>query len=193
MHSRVPGSADSSDQRQADDGSQDRYERFVLLFARTEPTLHSYLLSLLANWDDAEEVLQQVSLILWRKFDDYEPGTNFKSWACAIARFEALNYRKKHRRDPHQFSDALTSVMAEEAAEDFERLESERKALATCLGELKPDDRRVVERCYTQDAPINQLADEFNCTTNSLYKRLNRLRARLLQCIRKRMALEGSR
>lgn len=169
-----------------------RYERFVLLFVRAEPALHSYLLSLLSHWDDADEVLQQVSLVLWRKFDQFELGSDFRLWACQVARFEALNYRRKGRRDRHVFQDELTQLIAQEALDDLDRFEAERRALADCLPGLKTPDRLLIERCYSQEVPIKQLAAEHDCTPNSLYKRLNRLRTRLQQCIRKRIALEES-
>ena len=49
-----------------------RYERFVTLFARIHDNLFSYIFSLLPHWSDAEDVFQQASLVLWRKFDDFQ-------------------------------------------------------------------------------------------------------------------------
>ena len=42
---------------------------------------------------DAEDVLQEANLVLWRKFDQYQEGTNFFAWACQIIRYEVLKYQ----------------------------------------------------------------------------------------------------
>ena len=45
-----------------------------------------------------EDVFQAANLVLWRKFDQFEPGTNFFAWACQIIRYEVLKYREKYAR-----------------------------------------------------------------------------------------------
>jgi len=173
----------------ARDGS-DRSERFVLQFVRAEPALHAYILSLLPNWADAEEVLQQTGLILWRKFDEFEAGTNFLGWACKIARFEALNFRKKHRRDRHVFSDELVGLLADEALDEAHRQNQERRALARCLAKLKKKHRELIRRCYSRGASIKQVAAEMGKSANAVYKMLDRTRLTLMDCIRHTLSTE---
>jgi len=166
----------------------DRSEQFVLQFLRAEQTLHAFILSIVPNWTDAEEVLQQTSLILWRKFDDYQAGTSFLSWACQIARYEALNHRKKHRRDRHVFSDELIGMMAEEAADDAERMAAERRALAHCIAKLKDKHQQILKRCYQRGVSIKTIAQEMGQSANSVYKSLDRIRQRLMACVQTTLA-----
>ena len=70
-----------------------RYEAFVRLLVESEPRMLSYLRGLLPGWHDVEEVAQEASLVAWRKFAQFEQGTNFCGWLLTIARFEALKYR----------------------------------------------------------------------------------------------------
>ncbi len=62
------------------DTEQDRvvdprqYERFVSLFAQVHDNLFAYIFSLLPHWPDAEDVFQQTSLVLWRKFGSFQPA-----------------------------------------------------------------------------------------------------------------------
>ncbi len=168
-----------------------RYEEFVMLFARTEPALHSFVLSLVPNWADAEEILQQTSFILWRKFDQFEPGSSFRHWACQIARFEVLNFRKKHRRDRHLFCDELFESLTAEAVEQTDLRDAERHALADCLTKLPENLRELVGRCYAEGATVRQVAEQLGRSANSVYKRLNRTRETLLKCIRRTLSAEG--
>ena len=73
----------------------DRGERFMRHLMGNEHRIYGFILSLVHNWSDADDLLQDVTAIMWRKFDLYEPGTNFCAWALKIARFEVLNFRKK--------------------------------------------------------------------------------------------------
>jgi len=168
--------------------------KFVMLFARSEPALHGYILSLLPNWADAEEVLQQTSVVLWRKFDQHdwrESNSGFAQWACRIAQYEVFNFRRKHRRDPHVFSDELVGLLAQEAIAETDQRDAERRALSGCLAKLADRDRDLVKHCYAEGTTIKQVADRMGCTANSVYKVLSRIRAALLRCIQATLAAEG--
>lgn len=55
----------------------DRHECFVRLLNAAHDRLVAYLASLLGNRHDAEDVFQQASVTMWRRFDTFEPGTTF--------------------------------------------------------------------------------------------------------------------
>jgi RNA polymerase sigma-70 factor, ECF subfamily len=169
----------------------ERYEQFVGLFARHQSAIFGYILSLLPTWADAEDVFQQTSLVLWRKFDEFDladPASNFASWGCQIARYKALNHLKKHGRDRHVFSDDLVGLLADEGIEDTRRLEAQRRALAGCLGHLHARHRQLISLSYGGGTTIRQVAENLGRTPNSLYKVLNKIRAGLLRCIEKTLA-----
>jgi len=172
------------------ESDDERHERFVMLFGRNQPALYGYVLSLLPNWADADDVFQQTSLTLWRKFDQFEPNSNFMNWACQIARYTVLNFRKKHRRDRHVFSDKLIELLAEEAVAETDLREAERRALDDCLAKLPDSDRDLIQQCYAEGTTIKQVARQTDRTANSLYKLLNRIRATLLHCIQQVLSAE---
>ena len=67
------------------------HEQFTSLLLRHHAALLGYILSLVSNWSDAEDILQQASVVMWRKFGEFQPGSDFRSWGCQIAKFHALN------------------------------------------------------------------------------------------------------
>ncbi|MFV1994946.1 MAG: sigma-70 family RNA polymerase sigma factor [Verrucomicrobiales bacterium] len=158
-------------------------ESFVALFVESEPALRSFILSQVANWADMNEILQQTSLILWRKFDRYKPGTSFRSWAFKIARFEVLNFLKKQRRSKLIFSDETLELLAFEDPREEDILEEQRHALSACLAKLEPEQREILCECYEGDHTLKEVARLRARSLEGLYKLMQRLRASLLKCI----------
>ena len=91
-------------------GSTQPYEEFVRLFVAHEGRLRAFIRSLLPTWADVDEVMQETSLVAWRKFSRFERGTNFMAWAATIARFEALDHLRRRGREQLVFSTAVVTA-----------------------------------------------------------------------------------
>jgi len=168
-----------------------RYEEFIQLFVRHEAGLRAFVRSLLPTWADVEEVIQETCLVLWRKFGGYEPGSHFLRWACTIARFEVLKYRRKLSRERHVFNDELIMLLAEEAIEETDQRELERQALSDCLQKLSPRQQELVRGCYGGEQTIKEAAEALGRSATSVYKAINRIRLALLECVQRALAEEG--
>jgi hypothetical protein len=100
------------DMTESDSTNQgDSHEEFVRLLNASHRQLLDYLVSLLGNRHDAEDVLQRTSITLWRKFDVFERGTNFAAWAGTVAFYEARNFQRMGARSRLQFGDALMELI----------------------------------------------------------------------------------
>jgi RNA polymerase sigma-70 factor, ECF subfamily len=82
-----------------------REERYLGLLLAHQRRIFAYVLALVPHWSDAEDVVQETSAVLWRKFDEFTPGTDFNAWALSIARYQVMNFRKKQRRGPARLSE----------------------------------------------------------------------------------------
>lgn len=160
-----------------------RYERFVKLLLAHEAQLRAFLRSLLPAWDDVDEVMQETSLTAWRKFDQFEQDTNFLAWTAAIARFEALKHRRTRSRDRLVFSDAIAEMIANEGLDEADTLARERAALERCLGKLGSPGRELLEMAYQPGVKMHEVAARSGKGVEAFYKTLQRLRARLLDCV----------
>lgn len=172
--------------------NQDRHEEFVAIFVRHEAAIHSFVLTLLPDLAAAEDIVQQASLTMWRRFDQYEAGTSFRNWAFQIAKFTAMNHITKQRRDRHVFSERLLGMLAEQATQRNDHLEAQRRALAVCIERLNDDDRRTLAGCYQESTTVKKFAEAIGQTPNAIYKRLNRIRAALMRCVEHRLGLEST-
>jgi RNA polymerase sigma-70 factor (ECF subfamily) len=171
----------------ASTSGEDRHERFVRLLSAAHDRLVAFLASLLGNRFDAEDVFQQASVTMWRKFDTFKPGTNFDAWAAKVAFYESREFRRLKARERFQFSDTLLETLAEERLPDLEHTEARIAALEHCMGKLDDSGRALVEAAYFEEGSILTLAAQLGRAPQTLYNKLNLLRRMLAECIERRL------
>ncbi len=165
---------------------------FAELLARYQGQLLGYIYSLVRNLDDADDLFQQASLVLWDKFDQFDPSRNFAGWACGVARYEVLNFLRARSRDRLYFSDELTLALIEAQEElEQERLEERRTALAGCMKNLRERDKDLLEACYDRSAGVREVARARGRSTQSIHNSLRRIRRALFDCVRRSLAQGG--
>src|SRR3954471_10128650 len=76
--------------------SSPEQDRFVEQFVRCQDRVYAYIVTLLPNRNDAEEVFQQTSMALWKKWPQYDASRDFVRWACGMAHLEVCNFLRKH-------------------------------------------------------------------------------------------------
>src|SRR5205814_5257295 len=93
-----------------------REAEFACCLRDVQTRLYGYIHSLVRDLNDADDLFQQTSLILWKKFDEYDPRRSFFSWACGVARFEVINFVRTRSRQRLYFSDDLSLLLIEAQA-----------------------------------------------------------------------------
>lgn len=161
------------------------HELFVRYQTRHQRRLLSYILTLVPNWNDAEEILQETSLVLWRKFTEFQPGTSYNCWATRVAYFEVKKFRDRRKRSDILFSNELVDLLASEADEARDLLADQHEALQFCLEKLKRDDHRLITSRYLRGASSASLANELGRTLESVCNSLKRIRIALLRCVQR--------
>lgn len=168
----------------------ERMSEFVELYSRFYPRLQYYLMALLPSANDAADVLQESSLVLWRKFASYESGTNFYAWACKIARLQALKFRNRVGRSAKLLDDAILEKLSEEAMGDEIDPAASLEALAYCLERLSERNRSLIRRRYQPNISVRELAAEVGCSANALSKLLGKIRRLLMDCVERKLSSE---
>ncbi len=169
----------------------DPHERFVALYVEHQVAIRSFVRTLLPDPADAEDVMQMASLTMWRRFDQFQPGTSFRNWAFQVAKFVALRHIARKARDRHRFSEATINLLAQHLEQHDERFVLQRQALQHCVERLEGDDRHVLAVCYSGGTTLKELAEQLGRTPNAIYKQLGRIRAALVQCVERRLRVEG--
>lgn len=163
--------------------SAERTREFLALYSRTSNWIYSYLLSLVQDRHDADELFQEVSTFLWERFDDFEPGTEFRAWSCRVAYYKVLDWRKQTQRKPALCSEAFLERVSSLQLEESQRLDDRREALDGCLQKLAPRDRDLIERRYSGEQSVETIAADGKRSVHAIYRSLRRIHAELLQCI----------
>jgi RNA polymerase sigma-70 factor (ECF subfamily) len=165
-------------------------EQIVALITRYQRRLQVYVRSLVANLADADEVLQEVNLFLWRNADDYRPGSDFGAWAYKVAYFHVLTYRKRLARNKLRFSDALLQQLADSGTAVAEQTDRRQDALEHCVKKLPDADRLLVQLRYQGGSTVQDLAGELHRSAKAIYRSLDRIHLTLLNCVRRRLEAE---
>src|SRR3954451_13479307 len=114
-----------------------RHDQFVERFVRSQDRIYAYVVTLLPNRADAEEVFQQTCLALWKKWDQFDPARDFVAWACGMAHYEVRNFLRRPDRGRVYLSEDALSEVAEARLDAHDALEDRRRALQKCLDGLK--------------------------------------------------------
>jgi RNA polymerase sigma-70 factor, ECF subfamily len=169
----------------------DRTTEFLELLTRHDRALAVYIFGMVPVGADAEDILQQTKMLLWREFERFEAGTNFLAWARKIAFHQVLTWRRKRQRGHLPLSDE----MLESLSHEIEKLADEgdrREALRDCLGKLPHEHRQLVLLRYFEDLEVEQVAERVKSTAGAVYRALSRVRLALLNCVEKELGREAA-
>jgi RNA polymerase sigma-70 factor (ECF subfamily) len=165
-------------------------EQLVGLIAQYQRRLQVYIRSLVPVHADAEELLQEVNLFLWRNAHEFRPGSDFGAWAYKTAYYHVLTYRKRLARQKLRFSDALVSQLAESAAAVAEQTDRRQDALEQCVQKLPEADRLLIQLRYHDGSSVPDLAGQLGRSAKAIYRALDRVHLALLDCVRRRLQVE---
>jgi RNA polymerase sigma-70 factor, ECF subfamily len=161
----------------------DRNAEFVRLLKRHDRRVAAYVFSLVPDWNDAEDIVQETCVRLWEQFDEYRPDEDFGAWACTVARYLVLAYRKRTQRQRLHFrSDVLDALDAQVAADQPEA-ERRLRLLAECVRRLGDSAGDLLRRCYAEGAKIKDIAGQLGRSVNGVYLALSRIRRDLHECV----------
>ena len=166
----------------------DPAEEFVFLLARHERLLGAYVMTMVPHPHDADDVLQEAKVVMWRHFAKFTPGTNFGAWARKIAFHQVLAYRKRRHRDRLDFSEDFLRTVADEAESSADRLEQRARLLHECMARLPGEHRAALHLRYHEGLSLEDMAARLERTVGALYRLLSRVRHVLHECVSKSLA-----
>ena len=164
-------------------------EAFVREITDRQSELYSYIYMLLGDLHDARDVLQETNLVLLRKMNDFEEGSNFKAWANRCAYFECLRFRRDRKRDRHVFDDELLALLVDErdSAHDDHDEAALQLALRDCLVQLPEQQRNLIDHRYRANLSIKELAKQFGKKESAVKMSLKRIREALQVCVESKL------
>lgn len=170
--------------------SSDRNE-FTEQFVCNQHRIFAYIVTLVRDRDNAEDIYQSTSLILWKKWKECGPPNNFFGWACGVAHNQVRNMLRTTRPGRLELSEDVLTLVAEARKKTDELFEVRSHFLPFCLSKLSDEQRQLVERCYLGEEFIKTIAEDMHLSPAALTMRLQRIRKILFECIELASEAEG--
>lgn len=164
---------------------------FISDVTRSQRVLHAFILSMVRHAADADDVLQETNIVLWRKAEEFDPQREFLPWAMRVAQLQAMAHLKKKQRSRVAFDDELLALVADEAVAESGDADARRVALAGCLQKLPEEHRALIAQRYEPGGSVNEMAAERGSTPKALSEMLRRIRHALMLCIERTLAREA--
>lgn len=170
---------------------------FIKLIVAAERRILGYLIALLPAMQDAEDLMQETSIVMWEKYDEFlstqedEPDLErFVAWGNKIAFYKVLNARRHKSSTVKLLSSDVIELVSEEWTRQDEAsdLTNRQKALENCLEQLPSDRRDLLREYYWHRTSVEKIGEKFERTAGSVYKVLQRTRQGLHKCIEKRLS-----
>lgn len=171
---------------------QERHDRFSELITSHQSQLYGYIFALVRNWEDAADLFQAVCVVLWRKFDSFDPSTNsFFPWARQTAVFEVRNFLRNKKCRRHVAEQMLSAFTETPFDRQSDSTPLYLEALRRCKHKLTTPDAELLDLHYSKDLSAQEIADQVGRTRQSVCNSLARVRRWLFDCVRIQMAQQG--
>lgn len=160
-----------------------RHSLFLREFSKSQMRLSTFILMVVHNSHDADEIFQETASLLWEQFDKFESGTNFGAWAVSIAKYKVMEYLQQNKRRRDLFKPELyqeLSVLAEPASSDTE---DRTKAFRNCFYKLDRSCRSLLSLRYQKNLSIKKIAEKKGVSTGAMYRKISKIFNLLRRCI----------
>lgn len=156
---------------------------FVQLFSVHQRSVHAYISALVPSAADADDIMQETSLALWQKFEEFDSQRDFFRWACGIAFVAVLRYRRRTAKDKLWFNEEILQLISTELLDYDDAKDLRRQALRECIKKLDPREQHYIDARYRAGSSVEAVARELGRPANAVYRMLSRIRDRLFDCI----------
>jgi RNA polymerase sigma-70 factor (ECF subfamily) len=158
-------------------------ESFLRLLVPNQKRIFSYIAKLIPNYADSEDVMQEVTELLWRKYAEYAPDTDFIAWALMIAKFKVFEYYKECKRHKNRLSNETVRILEKESQVSGDAYNAHLEAVNKCLKKLNMNDYNLIKLRYELNEKVRVTAARLGCSVQSVYSNLARIHNALLLCV----------
>ncbi len=172
--------------------SPDAQKTLMLLMTRHQRQIFAYIYTLVPRRHDAEDLLQETSVVICEKFSDFRLGSDFVAWACQIAWWRIRYSRQKFARSKVIFDQTILDAVAKTASTMHAEIDARHEALSHCLQKLPQRDREFVLTRYEPEGGVEEAARRTGRTIETAYKALTRIRKLLYDCVTHQLTAPAS-
>jgi RNA polymerase sigma-70 factor (ECF subfamily) len=168
-----------------------KIKKFMALLVPNQRRINAYILCLVPNSSDADDILQETLAEIWNKFDDFEEGSNFIAWSLTIARYKVLSFRQKNKNSKVLFSDNVNELLETESKKSLDLVQEEIEGLKHCMKKLPDKQKNYVLMRYEQGLSFRAIASQVGVSMQAAYKTVCRIHSNLAKCVQMYLNMEG--
>lgn len=165
-----------------------RIREVTRLWTLAVPAVSAFVASLVRDFQDRDDVLQDTAVAVVESFDQYDPARPFLAWALGVARNQALLHLRRKGRDRVAFDtdavEALAAAFADVAPAEGRKLDR----LRDCVRALDEKSRELCRLRYEDDLKPAAIGERLGVGANAVAKALQRVRDRLRECVERKAA-----
>jgi len=162
-------------------------EEFTRLWMKSQRIVAGFIASMVPDFHESEDMLQNVAVVLLRKFSEYDSSQSFTGWALGIARYEVLQKRRSASRRIVNFRPEVSDAVAAAFEDMAPELESRTAALRQCFREVKGRSWDLLRLRYEEAMSPAQIGEKLAMESGTVRVSLSRIRASLQGCIERKM------
>ncbi|MBN2592829.1 MAG: sigma-70 family RNA polymerase sigma factor [Sedimentisphaerales bacterium] len=159
-------------------------EKFMALLVPNQRRILAFILSMVPNKLDTEDILQETLAEMWNKFDQFEIGTDFVAWGCTIAKYKVLEFRRKTKNSKLQFNDNLVQILEIESDQKLKKISCHIDALRQCMRKLTLKEIDYLKQRYEYDLTLTKIAARTGISFQGVHKAISVIHTKLVRCIR---------
>jgi len=164
-------------------------EEIAVFWTQSQRSVSAYISSLVPNFQDSDDILQNVAVIAVKKFVQFDKNRSFISWVMGIARNEILKYYtekgKTHAIPDIEAIKSIADVYESELSAN-DRYERDMKAaLSSCIERLRGKWKHILEMYYLREQSSSRIAQQLAMTRSNVFVSLHRIRYALKECVSK--------
>ena len=163
-------------------------ERYSRLLVANQRRIYGFILAPVHDRNHADDLQQEVAAVLWKKFDQYQDGTDFAAWAMRVARLCVYEWRRKQSKLPLPLNDTTFEMLSEDAIAMSCEYDDRVSALRDCLEKMSDRHRQMLSARYHEGESVRSIAERFGRTRRAIYKSLEKIHTSLASCIRRTLA-----
>ncbi len=168
---------------------------FEILVRENQAMLMTYLRAVIRDQHIAEDLFQDTMLIAWKKLDRYDRTRPFGPWLRGIAAKLVMAHFRKAKADLMVVDDETLEYLSQQLQHISERpgdtWGDKTAALTRCIETLSEHYREAIQLRYFERTSAMQIAAKTQTSVETVQKRLQRARSKLLDCLRRKRVVEG--
>lgn len=160
---------------------------FACLLDRYSRPVHSLILKMVRNKEDAEELAQDVFMKVFRNLPSFKADCSFSTWIYRIAYNTAISELRKKKQEVVAIEEAqISNVSEEEVGNLLESvsLKEQLDKLEAALALLPPDERALILLFYRKEKTVDELRVITGLTASNIKVKLHRIRKKLFVLIK---------